>query len=181
MEEFKVKAISSAPTLPTYGSGMWITSLSSSRQNTVTISSSTPTHWTHISSLPLRPHGRWFHTLPGHPGSLGPNNTLTTTVYIKPTHVDQYLHWDSNHFLIAEHSIYNALTYRAPIVCTSQHAFQQKEDHKIQALLKCNFPHGPSTIYITRFTTDYRQTTHKWQTTHNTTIILPQQTVGIYS
>ena len=27
---------------------------------------------------------------------LGPINTLTTTVNRKPTHMDQYLHWESN-------------------------------------------------------------------------------------
>ena len=50
--------------------------------------------------------------------SLGPNNTLTTKMYHKPTHRDQYLHWDSNHFLAAKDSIYNSLTHRASIVCT---------------------------------------------------------------
>ena len=31
--------------------------------------------------------------------SKGSNNTHTTKVYHKPAHKDQYLHWDSNHFL----------------------------------------------------------------------------------
>ena len=41
--------------------------------------------------------------------SPGPINTLTTTVYRKPTHTDQYLHWDSNHFTSANNSIFNTL------------------------------------------------------------------------
>ena len=34
--------------------------------------------------------------------SLGPNNTLITTVYRKLTYRDQHLHLDSNHFITAK-------------------------------------------------------------------------------
>ena len=34
--------------------------------------------------------------------SPGPNNTLTTTVYRKLTHIDKYLHWDSSHSILAK-------------------------------------------------------------------------------
>ena len=54
---------------------------------------------------------------------LGPNNTLTI-VYEKPTHTDQYLQWDSNHFPLAKYSIYNTLAYRARVMCKNQPALQ---------------------------------------------------------
>ena len=49
----------------------------------------------------------------------GPNNTLITTVYRKPKHTDQYLHWDSNHFILAKHSVYSTLAPKG------QGSFQQ--------------------------------------------------------
>ena len=44
--------------------------------------------------------------------SPGPHNTLVTTVYRKPTHTDQYLHWNSNHFITTKNSAYNTLVSR---------------------------------------------------------------------
>ena len=71
--------------------------------------------------------------------SQGPSYTLTTIVYHKPSHRDQYLHCNSNHFLAAKHSVHNTLTHRARVVCTGQLVFQKEESHIRQALLKCNF------------------------------------------
>ena len=72
MEEFKVKAISSASTLPAYGSGIWMIPFSCNSQNTVTSSSNTSTPLTHIYPIYYQgPQGRWFHTLPGHPSFPG--------------------------------------------------------------------------------------------------------------
>ena len=41
--------------------------------------------------------------------SQGPDCTLITMVYRKPTHTDQYLHWDSHHSITNKYSIYNTL------------------------------------------------------------------------
>ena len=46
----------------------------------------------------------------------GPNNALATTAYKKPTYSDQYLHWDSNHFITAKNSVFNTLAFRAKVV-----------------------------------------------------------------
>ena len=75
--------------------------------------------------------------------SLGPNNTLVTSVYQKPSHTEQYLHWDSNHFFLAKCSIYNTVAHRTRVVCTSESTPQQENEHIRQGLLKSNFPHGP--------------------------------------
>ena len=72
--------------------------------------------------------------------SPGPNNTLVTTVYRKPTCIDQYLSWDSNHFITAENSVFNTLAFRAKVVCTSQQALHKEMEHIRKALQACNFP-----------------------------------------
>ena len=39
--------------------------------------------------------------------TIGPNHDFHTTIYRKPTHTDQYLHRDNNHFITAKLSAYN--------------------------------------------------------------------------
>ena len=41
------------------------------------------------------------------------NNTLSITVYRKPTHTDQYLQRDSHHNLAAKYSVISILAHRA--------------------------------------------------------------------
>ena len=70
----------------------------------------------------------------------GSNNTLSTTGYRKPTPTDQYLHWNSNHFITAKHSVYNTLVHRARVVSIDQHSLHQKLEHISMALQNCHFP-----------------------------------------
>ena len=37
--------------------------------------------------------------------TIQPDNKFSTTVYRKPTHIDQYLHWDSNHHITTKATI----------------------------------------------------------------------------
>ena len=106
-----------------YGSGLWMRHLSSNRQNNVTNSSST--------SIPIHIHIHIQFTMkdPSEDGtlsflytlisltlpflynliSLSAKNTPITSVYRKPTHTNQYLQWDSNHFILAKYSVYKTL------------------------------------------------------------------------
>ena len=59
----------------------------------------------------------------------GPNNTILTTVYRKPTHRDQYLHWDSNHFITAKNSVYNTLAHRAKVVSSTPEDLNRELEH----------------------------------------------------
>ena len=72
--------------------------------------------------------------------SPGPNSTLTTSVYRKPTHTDQYLHWDSNHFIAAKHNVFNTLAHRAKTVTTNQQSLHKELEHIRKALQACSFP-----------------------------------------
>ena len=69
-----------------------------------------------------------------------PNNTLITTVYRKPTHTDQYLHWDSNHVIGAKYSVFNTLAHRAKVVSHNQQSLHKELDHIRKALQACQFP-----------------------------------------
>ena len=83
--------------------------------------------------------------------SPGPNNTLVTTVYRKPTHTGQYLQWDNNHSITTKKSVFNTLAFRAKIVCTSQQALHKEMGHIRKALKACNFPPGALNILQNKF------------------------------
>ena len=68
------------------------------------------------------------------------DGTLSTTVYRKPTHTDQYLQWDSHHHLSAKFSVIHTLSHMASTVCSKPELLQQEKDHLRKALTKCKYP-----------------------------------------
>ena len=71
--------------------------------------------------------------------SPGPIKSLITSVYRKPTHTDQYLHWDSNHFIMAKHSVFNTLVHRAKVFSTNQQTLHKELEHIRKTLQACIF------------------------------------------
>ena len=54
---------------------------------------------------------------------------LPITLYRKPTHMDQYLQWDSPHHLSAKCSVINTLTHREKRVCNKPELLQKEMEH----------------------------------------------------
>ena len=69
------------------------------------------------------------------------DNSLSITVYCKPTHTDQYLQWDSHHSLSAKYSVIGTLTHRAKTVCTGPKLLQRELQHLRKALVKWKYLH----------------------------------------
>ena len=95
--------------------------------------------------------------------SPGPSKTLVTTVYRKPTHTNQYLHWDNNHLITAKYYVFNTLAFRAKGVCSNQHTLQQETDHIRKTLLACNFQ--PWTLNSLHTTFNHKCNNHNTQAT----------------
>ena len=140
MEEFEVKALSTAPT-----PCLWLRFV----DDTLVIHKAEhSTHLLqHINSQD--PNIQLTVEQPGTDGFIpfldtkatpGPNNTIHTTVYRKPTHTDQYLHWGSNHFIAAKHSMYNTLAHRAKVVSNNPADLSKELDHLRATLQACLFP-----------------------------------------
>ena len=68
------------------------------------------------------------------------DNTLSITVYRKPTHTDQYLQWDSHHHLSTKNSAINTLTHRAGTVCSKLELLLKEMGHLRKALSNCKYP-----------------------------------------
>ena len=64
---------------------------------------------------------------------------LNTTVYRKPTHTYQYLHWESHHAITCKYTVIGTLYHRARTVCSNPNQLQ-KEKHLFKSLSKCKYP-----------------------------------------
>ena len=69
-----------------------------------------------------------------------PDNSLSTSVYRKPTHTDLYLQWNSHHHLSSKYSVINTLRHRAKTVCSNHHLLEEEEEHLNWALSNCRYP-----------------------------------------
>ena len=70
------------------------------------------------------------------------DGTLTSKVYRKPTHTDQYLQWDSHHNLACYYRLINTLTHRAKAVCSNSQLLKEELHHLECALTKRKYPSG---------------------------------------
>ena len=68
------------------------------------------------------------------------DESLSSTVYRKPTHTDLYLKWDSHHTLPSMYSVIGTLLHRAKAICSNPQLLKQEEDHLYSALTKCKYP-----------------------------------------
>ena len=91
--------------------------------------------------------------------TIEPDNTFSTTVYRKPTHTDQYLHWDSNHHITAKQSVYNTLAHRAKTVSSTQDKMDRELQHIRTALQQCQFPEWALNQWQHKFTHPNQPTT----------------------
>ena len=163
MEEFEVKALSSTPTL-------WLRFV----DDTFVINKAEHSQAVlqHINSQD--PHIQ-FTVEPTQQGSLPfldtlvtieKDNTFSTSVYKKPTHTDQYLHWDSNHHITAKQSVFNTLAHGVKVFSSLQDRLEQELQHSKTALQACQFPNWALNQWHHKFT-NKNQSTYINNTTNN--------------
>ncbi len=67
------------------------------------------------------------------------NGTIKCSVYRKPTHTDQYLHFNSHHPLQHKLGVIRTLTHRAQTVVTTEEDKNKEMSHIKEALGKCGY------------------------------------------
>ena len=157
VEEFDVKALSTSPNPPC----LWLRFVDDTLVIDKAEHSTQLLH--HINSQD--PNIKFTVEQPGTDGSIPfldtkvtprPNNTIHTTIYRKPTHTDQYLHWNSNHFISAKNSVYSTLAHRAKVVSSTPADLTKELDHLRKALQACLFPNW-----------DLNRIQHQFELKHN--------------
>ena len=106
---------------------------------------------------------------------------LNTSVYRKPTHMDQYLQWDSLHPISSMYSVAGILHHRAKTVCSNKQLLQQEEDQLARALKNCNYPMWAlNRIKIKMNNPAHRKNKNKPSSTQQNNIPKPHITVPYY-
>ena len=75
------------------------------------------------------------------------DNSLSISVYQKPTHTDKFLQWDSHHNLSAKYSDTGTPTHRAKTVCTTTQLLNEELQHLREALQGESTQGGPLVKY----------------------------------
>ena len=104
---------------------------------------------------------------------------LDTTVYRKPTHMDQYLRWDSHHTISSKYSVVGTLLHRARMICSNNQLLQQ-EDHLSKALMNCNYPIWALTRVKIKMNYPAKKKRNKTSTTQQNNTPKPYITVPYY-
>ena len=126
---------------PKPGTDLWMTLLLSSRKQTKMPSLNTSTVLMQISILTYED--------PKEDGSIpfldmliipDEEGRLNTKVCRKPTHTDQYLHWDSHHSITSKYSVIGTLYHMARTVCSNPDHLQNEEKHLFKSLNRCKYP-----------------------------------------
>ena len=93
--------------------------------------------------------------------TIEPDNTFSTTVYRKPTHTDQYLHWDNNRHITAKQSVFNTLAHRDKVVSSTQDKLDRELQHIKTALQQCQFSDWALNQWHHKFTNPNQPTSNK--------------------
>ena len=68
------------------------------------------------------------------------DRSITTKVYRKPTHTDQYLQFESHHPLAHKLGVIRTLNYRADTIISDPEEIRKEKEHVRTALSQCGYP-----------------------------------------
>ena len=65
---------------------------------------------------------------------------MSTSIYRKPTHTNQYLQWNSHHSIANKYSVINSLLHIATNICSNQDQLKEELTYVERALTACKYP-----------------------------------------
>ena len=68
------------------------------------------------------------------------DGSLSTSIYRKPSHTNQYLQWDSHHAIANKYIVINSLLHRAKNICSNQDQLDEELTYMDRALTACIYP-----------------------------------------